>query len=332
MKIGILANGSDKIGMGHIMRMSALGKYFREKGHHVTFFSEYIEGIKYLETLNFDVLYISIEDQYKSVSRLCEDEKICVILADYYDLPKDFFENFSESILKITMDDIYKEYNNCDVVINGNIFADASKYNSFKEEDLWIGKDYLILRDEFYLSPKKVFVQEIRSVMITTGGTDIFGSMEYLIDTVLLIKSIQEINVIIGSAFNNRDVLIEKYKGNSRVKLVENQVMSEVMIKSDVAISASGSTTYELLCLNVPTASFLMIDNQKDLYKYLVNKDLVYGLGDVEDIKSGNLENLIREFLRNEVLREIYSNIFKYDIGNGKSNILDNIKRFKRRS
>jgi hypothetical protein len=37
------------------------------------------------------------------------------------------------------MDDIYKEYNNCDVVINGNIFADDSKYNSFKEEDLLIG-------------------------------------------------------------------------------------------------------------------------------------------------------------------------------------------------
>lgn len=329
MRIGFLANGSSKIGMGHIMRMSALGKYFKKMGHRVLFFSEYIEGINYLKNLKFDLVQISMDDEYKSVYKISEEKKIDVIIADYYELPNNFFKGIPAKILKISMDDIYKEYPDCDIIINSNIFADKSKYKTTKRENLWLGKDYLILRDEFYLNQKKEMPKEVSRVMITTGGTDIFDIMGNLIDSALKIEDFKVINVVIGNAFDNIDALKEKYSNTDRVKLLENQLMSELMLKSDVAISASGSTTYELLCLNVPTASFMMIDNQIDLYNYIVKNELVFDLGIRENLDE-NLTSYLKTFLKEETLERIYENCSRFTIGNGKENILSKIEKYKR--
>ena len=70
-------------------------------------------------------------------------------------------------------------------------------------------------------------------------------------------------NVIIGRMFNNKELLHVKYDDNSNVKLYENvSSMSTIMRNCDLAISANGTTIYELSAMAIPTISFAMVEEQ----------------------------------------------------------------------
>ena len=67
----------------------------------------------------------------------------------------------------------------------------------------------------------------------------------------------------VKAMFNNKELLHVKYDDNSNVKLYENvSSMSTIMRNCDLAISANGTTIYELSAMAIPTISFAMVEEQ----------------------------------------------------------------------
>lgn len=127
-----------------------------------------------------------------------------------------------------------------------------------------------------------------------------------------LIKDIGvNIHVVLGKAFNER-VIDEVYSMSCKYKNIipyKNAVMSELMQKCGIAISACGSTIYELCVMKVPTIGIVVAENQKDTAEILKKRNIIMDKIDVDELNSNKLIDLINTLVNDKELRNKIANI-----------------------
>ncbi len=72
--------------------------------------------------------------------------------------------------------------------------------------------------------------------------------------------------------------------------------MASLMKKCDIAITAGGSTIYELAAIGVPMICFSYALNQEQLVRYM-GENVTVSIGSFDKDKDTTLKNLEREFL-----------------------------------
>lgn len=173
-----------------------------------------------------------------------------------------------------------------DLVINYD--PDPENLEQFYHAARWrlLGPQYAPLREQFMDRKPKVR-PTVRKILISTGGTDPFGMAERLREilrgqrTDSLIKG--------GNAEDSRSVQEKKglfprcelaflAPGYPRVEKV-----ADLFATCDLAVSAAGTTLYELCACGVPTLAFSMADNQALFARQMAAKGAVTYLGDVRD-------------------------------------------------
>ena len=109
--------------------------------------------------------------------------------------------------------------------------------------------------------------------------------------------------------------------------------MSEIMCKCDVAVSACGSTMYELCACGVPVLTFSFADNQLPGINYFEKKELAINCGDCRTDMEKVINNIcikLKEFIFNISLRKkIYTNLINLVDGNGTKRIVDTAIQLK---
>ncbi|MBQ8592517.1 MAG: DUF354 domain-containing protein, partial [Lachnospiraceae bacterium] len=110
-----------------------------------------------------------------------------------------------------------------------------------------------------------------RDVLITTGGADMYNATEHILSK-LLEKSDRNpflrYRVVSGAYNEHIEKLRNIAKTNNNVYLYENVPdMWNLIKRCDIAISAAGSTMYELATIGVPTVCFYFVENQRQIAK-----------------------------------------------------------------
>lgn len=260
MRILIRAEGGYRTGMGHVMRMLVLAdklRAFSEVAFVCKDNDEFKTGADYIETCGYPVLRIDGTKLLYELSAIYGD---CLI-TDSYDVDESYFDSIKE-IFNVTgyMDDLNKHRISADFIINQNIYADDLEYKAEKSTNLFLGTRYALLREEFRNLPKRNIRDSMQEVMITVGGADPRNLSEV---AALKLRSIfPEIrfHIVVGPSFTHKDSL-EKIAGDN-IYLHCNPKMSELMQKCDAAISACGSTVYELCACGTPIVGIVTADNQ----------------------------------------------------------------------
>lgn len=260
MKILIRAEGGYTIGMGHVMRMLVLANKLREFAEVVFICrdnEEFQKGANHIEACDYPVLRIDGTRLYDELARIDGD---CLI-TDSYDVDERYF-NSTKNIFGITgyMDDLNKYCINTDFIINQNIYADDLDYKMRKGIRFFNGTRYVLMREEFMDLPRRNLRHDIQDVLITLGGADPQNLSEVI--TLKLSKAFPEVkfHIVVGQSFTYKDNLQKIAGGN--IFLEYNPKMSELMLKCDVAISACGSTIYELCACGIPIIGVVTADNQ----------------------------------------------------------------------
>ncbi len=298
MEVFIITEGGKDIGFGHITRCLSLYQSFEERGIKPKFI---INGDNDIECLlsgaNYQLLnWIEKSDK---VFELIKDADIAII--DSYLADISFYNKISKIVkLPVYIDDNKRlDYPN-GIVVNGNIHAEKLNYPKKDGITYLLGTKYTPLRKEFWEVQEKKIKDNIKSTMVTFGGDDAKNMTPKILK--LLNKKYPELNknVIIGRAYQNIDE-IKKYAGKNTnlIYYPDAEKMKEVMLNSDIAISAGGQTLYELARVGVPTIGICVAENQ------LGNIKEWKRIGFLEHAGLYNEDNIITEI--NKLLKNLES-------------------------
>lgn len=288
------------------------------------------------------------------------------ILVDSYYVTEKYLAALKKRITTIYMDDIYAFSYPVDMLINYNIYGEEMGYEkdtAFADTKLLLGTEYVPLREEFsagagYAQSRKelsagaenVTPAEDRllqtaeqqgtaasgGILITTGGSDSFNLAGQLLTEAMKYDALKtkEYHVVSGSLnphIGELQALAQEH-GNIHIHCnVTN--MAELMAESKVALSAGGSTLYELCAMGVPVIAFSFAENQERLVQTFVKRGIAQSGGNYRTDGNKMIQNTIaglEMLLEDENLRAEYREKARTLVdGKGADRIAEAIQAFK---
>ena len=161
------------------------------------------------------------------------------------------------------------------------------------------GPEYIPLREEFQPAHLAELWQQAgrqsdgkpSSILITTGGTDPFQVTEQVLEYCLTDPLFGNCcyHVIVGSMNDHaqqlRQLAGQYTDGGSSSIILHFGVnhMADLMCQCDYAVSAGGTTLYELCACGTPTVCFSFSDNQLPAVRMLEQKRIMRYAGDARE-------------------------------------------------
>lgn len=283
--IWIRADANREIGTGHVMRCLSVARALAQCGERVCFLLADESAVPLLKAAGqtYKILhtdYTHLEEELPQLTELLLQEKPQFFLADSYFVTPEYVRKIREYVPVGYMDDRCISDLPADLLINYNIFACEALYGDKDHRAaarLLLGTRYAPLRQEF--SGVEYFVRErAAQVLITTGGSDKYDLAGKLLREALSRPETASLRyVVVSGAYNvHLPALREteaKY-GNVRVEVNVGD-MWRLMRESDIAVSAGGSTMYELSAVGVPIICFSFVDNQEPIVEGFAERGLV---------------------------------------------------------
>ncbi|HWR83509.1 MAG TPA: UDP-2,4-diacetamido-2,4,6-trideoxy-beta-L-altropyranose hydrolase [Candidatus Deferrimicrobium sp.] len=295
MKAVIRTDSSLTIGSGHLMRCLTLAETVRAVGAEVSFIcrelpgnlcdlvqqrgfnlhrlrykpdSEHICGINgtYAQWLGVP----SATDAQETAAILAQQDHVDWLIVDHYALDEVWesrMRSFAANMMVI--DDLANRAHNCDLLLDQNLFVHASsRYRSLVPEKCrrLLGPSYALLRDEFLQARARLANRDgkVRRMHLFFGGMDAGNQTGRVIDALRSINRDDiEIDIVVGAGNRHGEALRTDCRDLPQVTLhyhVSN--MAELMSKSDLAIGAGGTSTWERCCLGLPSAIVAVAENQ----------------------------------------------------------------------
>lgn len=342
----IRADANSKIGMGHVMRCLSVADALLKRGEEVLFVTADDTPVPLLtkKGIPYRVLHTDYADMEAELPELWEvlrelpqgaespdatlAQKNTSILVDSYYVTEKYLAALKKRITTIYMDDIYAFSYPVDMLINYNIYGEEMGYEkdaAFADTKLLLGANYVPLREEFsagagYVQSRKalslgaanVTPAEEGGILITTGGSDSFNLAGQLLMEAMKYDALKEkeYHVVSGSLnphIGELQALAQKHENIHIHCNVTN--MAELMAESEVALSAGGSTLYELCAVGVPVIAFSFAENQERLVQTFVKRGIAQYGGNYRTDGNKMIQNTIaglETLLEDENLRTEY--------------------------
>lgn len=284
----IRADGNAKIGTGHLMRCLTIAEKVKSQ---VLFLCADLESTKFIQERGYHCRILGIE-AFSEAEAKCLTSLVaggtgnCLLIDSYLAAPA-YVEALSRWIKTAYMDDMGKEVYPADIVINYNAFADREAYEALysragvKMPRLLIGSNYIPVRDAFK-NKNYLVKKEPKSLLLTTGGGDAENLAGGILQSLLNEPFLAEMQMhVVSGAFNpHYDALLKQAEAYENVTVYRNvQDMASLMASCDMAVTAGGSTVYELCALGVPFVCFSYAENQDALITFMEEQDIALSAG-----------------------------------------------------
>ncbi len=312
------ADGNKQIGSGHIMRCLSIASKAKEMGMECAFCVSDGAFLAHIEKSGFscyvlETAYDDMNAELPKVETLISALKPEIIIVDSYYVTNAYLSALKEMTTLVYIDDLMRFAYPVDVLINYNIYAQVSAYEKLYEATrrypkYVLGSRFAPLRQEFINLPQREDVGEIKDIFISTGGAD----QEHI--ALKMAQYIRKYNVtdkvfhfVVGAMNGDFEELKNLSKTNKNIVLHSGITqMSELMMGCDMAISASGSTLYELCACGIPTICYSLADNQIFGNVAFAKSGAMVSAGDVRKEKNfiENLFSIIERVGNDQALRK----------------------------
>ncbi|MCR8744766.1 UDP-2,4-diacetamido-2,4,6-trideoxy-beta-L-altropyranose hydrolase [Romboutsia lituseburensis] len=335
--IAIRADGSFEKGMGHIIRCISLAKEFRNK-NIVPIFVIKEDKIteEVLKTNKIDYITLksgNLENEIKEIENIFKYINPKYTLTDSYWMSEKYLIKLKYiSNILISVDDNNLYNYPSDIIINYNLHSKDLNYKlKNSKSKILLGCKYCMLRSEFQEKIPININNIVRKILIIMGGTDINSFSSVALDSLLKIDMNLKIDVIVANSYKCVTALREIQSKNNNVNLIFNpNNVADVMKNCDLAISAGGTTIYELGCLGIPTILVPQVDNQINSAKKANDLGMMINLGKYNCVNLYELNDTIIMLSNNKKIRQNMHNIcLQYVDKNGNKNIVNEIIEYK---
>lgn len=331
----IRVDANETIATGHVMRCLSIADAARELGEDTTFImadksAERLVNAKGYNTVILDSAWNDMDSEAEKLITLIQKDKISRLLIDSYQVTEKYLKILSEVTKVAYIDDLDKFVYPVNTLICYAAYAEKFNYASrYHDTTLLLGTKYAPLRKEFCGLDKKNIRNNIKNILVLSGGTDSLNVLQQILDKLAKLDGIK-IDAICGIYNPNFDDLCKRYAQHDNIVLhrSSNNII-DFMRTADVAISAAGTTLYELCACGTPTISYIIADNQIDNATWFAEHDVIELAGDARKDDIGSNLNGILERYKNREYRKMLSDKMQDMVdGYGASRIVEQIVNF----
>lgn len=310
----IRADASQEMGIGHVMRCLALGQAWQDQGGVVHFCSHNLQDSlkKRLLQENFYLHHLcdspGSDSDGNNLLQLANHLKADCLALDGYHFTQAFQDIVSEFNGKsVTIDDYGSiERYRTSYVLNPNMGASPKLYtNRDKRTELLIGIDYPLIRREFRGQnfEDKLEKERPNRILVTMGGSDPTNSLVKVIEAVSGIKdTTMQFHIVAGPMNPNFEDLRDCCLPASRIKVSHSvDDFSELYRWADIAISAGGSSNWEMCCYNLPRLIIQTADNQAVVAKHLSEAGIAIDLGQAFTVTATQIRYALQHLVNNRI-------------------------------
>jgi UDP-2,4-diacetamido-2,4,6-trideoxy-beta-L-altropyranose hydrolase len=338
MKILFRADSSSAMGAGHVMRCLALAESALRKGHKPVFLSTQMltplkkrMQSKKIQLITQKAGAGSLEDAHATARLAIQGDYDCVV-ADHYGIGSKFQGILQDSGIKQLLldDDGRRDAYRSDLVLNQNIYADKKMYKRILPTTrLLLGSRFALIRDEFLkrknghrpTSPK------VSRLLVTMGGSDPNNVTLKVLNAIeqLPLQPLK-ITVVVGPGYKylpELEIACKRSKFNTHIQK-DPKSMAQWMAWADMAVSAAGSTSWELAYMGVPSILIIIADNQKAIGRTLHKKGAVLCAGELRNLNTAKFSKMLGRLMASYALRKKMSRVLRRIVdGRGSSRVLE---------
>ncbi len=335
----IRADASREIGTGHVMRCLALAQAWQEKGGQVYVRGRMPDGLR-ARLVGEGIELVNVEEKGGTpaearVTATCADEVgASWIVVDGYHFGLVYRRNLREAGHRVLFIDDYGHADRyeADIVLNQNIDAEQDLYIDRPEHtDLLLGPTFALLRKEFWpwREPRREIRAEAEHILVTLGGVDPDNITTEAVEAFEALEASEvRATVVIGGSNPHEDSIRAAAESASVPIDVRQNVddMAELMADSDIAVSAGGSTCWELAFMGIPNVIVALAENQKGIARGLDEAGTAVNLGWHATVGKSEIGSAAESLLQDEKERRRMANKAQVLVdGLGSKRVLENI-------
>lgn len=324
------------MGTGHIMRCVALAQAWQDAGGCAVFAAKsFTPAIKKrLSSESFDLIPVAVDagtstDAQETI-RIAQSRQVEWIVVDGYQFSSEYQQVLKAAGFKVVFLDDYghAEHYSADLVLNQNLSASEKLYSDRDPQtQLLLGPKYALLRREFssWVDWEKIVEPESRQLLVLMGGSDPSNitvrvlealsrrAFDFLAAKIIVGGSnlgISELKSCATASPANIELLTDVYQ------------LSDLMARADIAISAAGSTCWELCRMGVPSLLVDVADNQTANARELDRLQCAIHIGNKTVTASAIANGLISLSSSGSVRRKLSENSRRLVDGRGALRVL----------
>jgi UDP-2,4-diacetamido-2,4,6-trideoxy-beta-L-altropyranose hydrolase len=330
LSLFIRADASPEIGTGHVMRCLALAQAFQVRGGRVVFAGHidseglknriHAEGFEFVPIKSFrpdgsDLLEILGKVPRERPGFHPQGDSVGYpaprIVLDGYHFDSQYQKNIKEAgFFLLVIDDMaHLRHYHSHIILNQNILAERQVYHCDPDTRLLRGLSYVLLRREFnpWRGRRKAIPDTATKILVTLGGSD---SNNVTSDVVAGLKGLVtdglEVKILVGAANRHFDDINRTISCHSdRFQLLQGvDRMPEMMAWADLAISAGGTTCWEMAFLGLPNLIVVLSENQVAVAEGLEQAGCSLNMGHFAGLRPMDWTLAVRELVFDRGKRE----------------------------
>lgn len=296
---------NDQIGMGHAMRCLSIADALCSLGKDVTFITADNTGQALLKERGYDMVRLNGRwnvpgQELEELLKFIQTNPAEYMIVDKYEVTEKYLKNIKEVIKLVYIDDLNQFIYPCDCLIAYANYYEKFQYpKHYRDTKLLLGTKYVPLRQEYSDQKEKKINTVGNKVVFLSGGTDNYGVTLTFVRELMKQKVLDKYYIrIICGAFH-KDIeqlrsLAEDYENHIEI-LTQVKDMWNHMQWADMAVSAGGTTLYELSACGTPFITYSIADNQLDNVKCFEKNNHIYYAGDMRRESDQKMKNLVYE-------------------------------------
>lgn len=268
LSVAVRCDATQRSGVGHLVRQLALAEELLARGHRVAFW-----GVCEVEWAARQVADrgLAMLEPPAGPGELAErlvDEGVDVLVIDGYGFDAGTGRAARAAGVGVLalVDAAFGLAQEADVYVDQNLGAVAAS-QAHPGAEFLVGLDYVLLRDvvrdrRAAGRPTTRETGPVR-VLVVFGGTDPYGGCQVLVPLLLATGlSVDVVAIAARRAVADELRALECAPGQSVTVLPTADDLPGLAVGCDAAVSASGTSVWEFLCLGVPMGLVCVADNQ----------------------------------------------------------------------
>ena len=313
-------DSSNIIGAGHVSRCLSLARVLRGRQVDCIFVCRDHEGnlVKAVRDDGFPVMMLASEAAavkaepvfdswigagwHKDAEETIEalgGYPVDWLIVDHYSLDERW-ERKLRAICSnlLVIDDICNRRHDCDLLLDQNLPDKADRYRALVSPGCGImsGPAYALVDRAYTDLRPKVMERRgaVRHILVYFGGGRYAGLIRQALEAILELGPFIEVEVVVGQSDTWSDT--HEFPPNVRFHSRLSS-LAPLMARADLAIGASGTSTWERCCVGLPSVVVTVAGNQEPTAEELASLGIVVHLGNADDVTKADMVNTLRPLL-----------------------------------